>query len=88
MPHLRSRLLAEFVGKAFLLMGVVSSGIMAEKLTDDVGLQLFQNAFATAGVLIAIANIMFECPVQVYAGQNIQQVASARWAVFGYHRFA
>jgi glycerol uptake facilitator-like aquaporin len=35
-------------------MGVVGSGIMAEKLTDDVGLQLFQNAFATAGVLIAI----------------------------------
>ncbi len=54
MTSLRSRLLAEFVGTAFLLMGVVGSGIMAEKLTDDVGLQLFQNAFATAGVLVAI----------------------------------
>lgn len=54
MPSLRSRLLAEFVGTAFLLIGVVGSGIMAERLTDDVGLQLFQNAFATAGILVAI----------------------------------
>lgn len=35
-------------------MGVVGSGIMAERLTDDVGLQLLQNAFATAGVLVAL----------------------------------
>ncbi|MEM7322638.1 MAG: aquaporin [Actinomycetota bacterium] len=48
------RLLAEFVGTAFLLAAVVGSGIMAERLTDDVGLQLFQNAFATAGVLAAL----------------------------------
>jgi arsenate reductase len=46
--------MAEFVGTAFLLAAVVGSGIMAESLTDDVGLQLFQNAFATAGVLIAL----------------------------------
>jgi arsenate reductase len=52
--RLVSRLLAEFVGTAFLLAAVVGSGIMAENLTDDVGLQLFQNAFATAGVLIAL----------------------------------
>lgn len=45
---------AEFVGTAFLLAGVVGSGIMAENLTDDVGLQLFQNAAATAGVLVAL----------------------------------
>lgn len=45
---------AEFVGTAFLLMAVVGSGIMAESLTDDVGLQLLQNAFATAGVLVAL----------------------------------
>ena len=46
--------LAEFVGTAFLLMGVVGSGIMAERLTDDVGLQLLQNAVATGAVLIAL----------------------------------
>jgi arsenate reductase len=47
-------LTAEFVGTAFLLAGVVGSGIMAEDLTDDVGLQLLQNAVATAGVLTAL----------------------------------
>jgi arsenate reductase len=52
-PEARA-VLAEFVGTAFLLAAVVGSGIMAESLTDDVGLQLFQNAFATAGVLIAL----------------------------------
>jgi arsenate reductase len=53
-PDLARRLLAEWVGTAFLLAAVVGSGIMAERLTDDVGLQLLQNAFATAGVLTAL----------------------------------
>jgi arsenate reductase len=48
------RVTAEFVGTAFLLAGIVGSGIMAQRLTDDVGLQLFQNAAATAGVLVAL----------------------------------
>ncbi|MEQ8719577.1 MAG: MIP/aquaporin family protein [Acidimicrobiales bacterium] len=47
-------LVAELVGTAFLLAAVVGSGIMAENLTDDVGLQLLQNAVATAGVLVAL----------------------------------
>ena len=56
MPPVRltAKLASEFVGTAFLLAGVVGSGIMAETLTDDVGLQLFQNAVATGGVLIAL----------------------------------
>lgn len=54
-PSARVRALtAEFVGTALLLAGVVGSGIMAENLTDDAGLQLLQNAFATAGVLVAL----------------------------------
>lgn len=48
------RLTGEFVGTFFLLVGVVGSGIMAENLTDDVGLQLLQNAVATGGALIAL----------------------------------
>ncbi len=49
------RLLAEGVGTAFLLLGVIGSGIMAERLSpDDVGLQLLENAFATAGILVAL----------------------------------
>ena len=52
-PDVR-RLTGEFVGTAFLLAAVVGSGIMAQNLTDDIGLQLLQNAFATAGVLVAL----------------------------------
>ncbi len=53
-PTMAARLTAEFVGTAFLLAAVVGSGIMAQQLSDDVGLQLLQNAFATAGVLVAL----------------------------------
>ena len=45
---------AEFIGTAFLLAGVVGSGIMAERLTNDVALQLLANSTATVGVLIAL----------------------------------
>lgn len=48
------RLTAELVGTAFLLAAVVGSGIMAERLSDDVGVQLLANSFATAGVLVAL----------------------------------
>ncbi len=48
------RFTAEFTGTAFLLAAVVGSGIMAERLTDDVALQLLVNAFATVGVLTAL----------------------------------
>ncbi|MBJ30704.1 MAG: aquaporin family protein [Acidimicrobiaceae bacterium] len=54
----RRVLLAEFLGTALLLVGVVGSGIMAARLSPtDVGLQLFQNAAATAGVLVAVISI-------------------------------
>jgi glycerol uptake facilitator-like aquaporin len=53
----RKAVLAEFVGTATLVMAVVGSGIAAQGLTDDVGLQLLINALATVaalGVLIAM----------------------------------
>ncbi|MDP6299564.1 MAG: aquaporin [Acidimicrobiales bacterium] len=51
-------LLSEFIGTMFLLIGVIGSGIMAERLSpSDSGLQLLQNAAATTGVLIAIISI-------------------------------
>ena len=47
--------LAEFLGTAFLVAVVVGSGIMATRLSPgDVGLQLLENSFATAGGLIAL----------------------------------
>ena len=48
---LRVRLVAEAVGAAGLLAAVVGSGVMAQRLTEDVGLQLLVNAAATAAVL-------------------------------------
>jgi len=47
--------LAELIGTAILVAGVVGSGISASHLSpDDVGLQLLENAAATVGVLVAI----------------------------------
>ena len=55
MPSLVQRLAAEAVGTAFLLMAVVGSGIAAQRLSPgDVGLQLFENAVATAFALMAL----------------------------------
>ncbi len=55
MRSLGQRLLAEVVGTAFLLMAVVGSGIMAQRLSpNDVGLQLLENAVATAFALMAL----------------------------------
>jgi glycerol uptake facilitator-like aquaporin len=46
---------AEFVGTAFLLLAVVGSGIMAQRLCGgNIGLELLANALATGGALIAI----------------------------------
>ncbi len=58
MSALRRVLLAEFLGTLLLLVGVIGSGIMAVRLSPtDVGLQLLQNAAATAGVLVAAISI-------------------------------
>ena len=49
------RLLGEFLGTAFLAAAVIGSGIMAARLSpNDIGLQLLENATATAAALIAI----------------------------------
>jgi glycerol uptake facilitator-like aquaporin len=46
---------AEFVGTAFLLLAVVGSGIMAQRLCGgNTGLALLANAIATGGALIAL----------------------------------
>ena len=49
------RLLAEFLGSAFLAAVVIGSGIAAQELSpDDTGLALLENAAATAAGLFAI----------------------------------
>jgi arsenate reductase len=52
---LARRLLAEYLGSAFLTAVVVGSGIAAQRLSpDDTGLALLENAAATAAGLFAI----------------------------------
>ena len=52
---LARRLIAEALGTCFLIIAVVGSGIMASRLSpNDAGLQLLENAAATAGALIGL----------------------------------
>jgi glycerol uptake facilitator-like aquaporin len=56
---LTRRLVAEALGTGFLVVAVVGSGIMASRLSpDDIGLQLLENAAATAGALVALIWIL------------------------------
>lgn len=54
-----NRLLGEFIGTAFLLIGVVGSGIMAENLSpDNTGVALLANAIATGCILYVLITIL------------------------------
>jgi arsenate reductase len=78
-PTLPRRALAELVGTLFLVAVVVGSGIAAEGLSpDDVGLQLLENAAATAGGLIAL--ILALGPV---SGAHFNPVVSVADSFFG-----
>src|ERR1700742_3954336 len=78
-PPLWRRLLAEFLGSAFLAALVIGSGIAAQTLSPgDVGLQLFENAAATAAGLFAI--ILMFGPV---SGGHFNPVVSLTDATFG-----
>lgn len=48
------RLVAESLGTGFLVATVVGSGIMAERLTDDVALQLLGNTLPTGAILVVL----------------------------------
>ncbi len=52
--QLARRLVAEAVGSALLIIAVVGSGIMAQRLSTDDGIRLLENAFATAGALVGL----------------------------------
>jgi glycerol uptake facilitator-like aquaporin len=73
------RLLAELLGSAFLAAAVVGSGIAAANLSPgDTGLQLFENAAATAAGLFTI--ILMFGPV---SGGHFNPVVSLVDASFG-----
>ncbi len=76
---LSRRLFAEFLGSAFLAATVIGSGIAAASLSPgDVGLQLFENAAATAAGLFTI--ILMFGPV---SGAHFNPVVSLVDACFG-----
>ncbi len=76
---LQRRLLAELLGSAFLAAVVIGSGIAANQLSPgDVGLQLFENAAATAAGLFTI--ILMFGPV---SGGHFNPVVSLVDASFG-----
>ena len=53
------RLAAEFLGTAFLLIAVVGSGIMAERLAGgNMGIALLANAIATGAALVVLITIL------------------------------
>jgi glycerol uptake facilitator-like aquaporin len=78
-PPLPRRVLAEFLGSAFLAAAVVGSGIAAANLSPgDTGLQLFENAAATAAGLFAF--ILMFGPV---SGAHFNPAVSVADAAFG-----
>ena len=78
-PPLPRRLLAELLGSAFLAALVIGSGIAARALSpSDVGLELFENAAATAAGLFTI--ILMFGPV---SGGHFNPVVSLADASFG-----
>jgi arsenate reductase len=78
-PPIARRLLAELLGLAFLAAVVIGSGIAAQTLSpNDVGLELFENAAATAVGLYTI--ILMFGPV---SGGHFNPVVSLADASFG-----
>src|SRR5436190_2705017 len=78
-PPIARRLFAELLGSAFLAAAVIGSGIAAANLSPgDTGLQLFENAAATAAGLFTI--ILMFGPI---SGGHFNPVVSLVDASFG-----
>ena len=57
-PDLARRLAAEALGTAILVATVVGSGIMADRLTNDVALSLLGNTIPTGAILVVLITIL------------------------------
>jgi glycerol uptake facilitator-like aquaporin len=77
LPDLSRRLAAEGIGTAFLLIAVVGSGIMAERLMNgNEGLTLLVNSIATGAALVAL--IVAFAPV---SGAHLNPVVTLSFAM-------
>lgn len=78
------KLLAEFIGTMFLLIGVVGSGIMAENLSGgNDGLALLANAIATGAMLYVIITTLG--PI---SGAHFNPAVTLAFTMRGEHRVA
>ena len=77
---LRSRLLAELVGTGGLLAAVVGSGVMAQRLTEEVAVQLLVNALATVAVLGVLISSL-----GAVSGAHLNPAVTLAQAVRGEH---
>ena len=84
-PALSRKLFAEFLGTALLVAAVVGSGIAAQRLSpNDVGLELLENALATAAALVAII-----LAVGAVSGAHLNPVVTiADRLLGGHHRWS
>jgi glycerol uptake facilitator-like aquaporin len=76
------RVAAEFIGSAGLVVVVMGSGVAAERLSTDTGLQLLENALVTA-LGLAVLILVFQ-PV---SGAHFNPVVSAVDAALGGRRW-
>ena len=78
---------AELIGSALLAATVVGSGIAAQTLSDDPGLQLLENALVTGAVLVALilalgpVSAAFN-PVVTLAERALGAITTAQAALF------
>lgn len=79
----RGRLAAELLGTALLLAAVVGSGVMAQRLTHDIALQLLVNALATVTVLGVLISSLG--PI---SGAHFNPAVTLAQAVRGAHRWS
>lgn len=77
------RLLAEGIGTALLLIGVVGSGIMAAALTEDTAVALLANAIATGCMLYVIITVFGPL-----SGAHFNPVVTLAFALRGEHPWA
>lgn len=79
MSDLPRKLAAEFLGTAFLLIAVVGSGIMAERLSGgNTAIALLANAIATGAALVVLIRVF--APV---SGAHFNPAVSAYFALRG-----
>lgn len=93
--HLARRALGEFIGTALLLIAVIGSGVAAQRLSPgDFGLQLFENAFATAAALAAILSAIGPVsgahlnPVVTLADRILKGISTGDAAIYVGAQFA